>query len=626
MEGTVKKLSAEEVKSLEDQVSVPYKVEDVTVLSPGEWKGIKWTASELKEAVENTNFKLSRNRGDERPPNSSIYYDHNDRSADNWVGNVENVRMAGNGDVKTDLVITDKQLAMNLEYGAPFGISPKADGLVDGNQKMQQFQFQNFSMVVNPAVKTTWLNEDIETVLQDMEVHSVSFNSTTSGDWDSPNLEDFTDESWNDLSQSKKRAIGRHFLISKTGFPPENYTDFALPVVEPNGNLNLNALRNAKARASQVSGIEDEQITRVQKMINNLANGNFEEADFEDVDMSGHMEEMQDYTVHRPEWGSTTESDWSEPALEDFTDESWEDLSDDEKTSIGEHYIVSSTGFPSENFGDMSLPVVQPDGSLNLNALANSKARAGQVEGLSEENVLKVKKMVTEIANDNFEDADFEKVENGEDTENNNLNKDTMVKTDMAEEQEVEQEPETEESPEEESAEEETVENSEDYVTADRLEDFKSEVVNELKQELEDDEDDGEEAEDEEVEEAEASDEELSDFEEFRTENPELSLSEAAERFEEETKSADEKIEEVAQKFENKISDLEDKLEDKEEEVEELSEKVENPQRATQASDDGEEEDVREKVSELSDEELHAQIFKQMQDKTGARVGKELVE
>jgi len=515
----VEKLSADEVKSLEDRVTVPYRVEDVTVLSEGEWNGLQWTASELREAVENTDFGLSQNRGDRQPPNSSLFFDHEDRSADDWIGRVENVRMEGK-DVKSDLVITDKQLAMNLEFGAPFGVSPKADGLVDDQHKMQDFEFENFSMVVNPAVKTTWLNEDIESVLQDMEIHDVKFRSTTEGEWDSPNLEDFTDKSWDDMSRSEKQAVGRHFLISKTGFPAENYTDFALPVVQPNGALNLNALQNAKSRVGQVSGIDDSEIARVSRMINNLANGNFDSADFSEVDMSGHKDEEEDMSQHEMEDGE------------------------------------------------------------------------GSVE---------------------------------DDDETNNSNEDTKVKTSMAQEQETEQEPEAEDSAPE--GEEESVENSEDFVTADQLSDFKSEVVDELKQELADGDDD-EEAEDDgnDVEEAEASDNELSEFEEFRQENPNMSLSEAAEEFEEQSKDVDTKIEEMTQKFEDKISDLESKLESKEEEVEELSEKVSNPQRATQVDGgDGDDEDLSEKVSELSDEELHAAIFKQMDAQNGVRATKEMM-
>jgi len=104
-----------------------------------------------------------------------------------------------------------------------------------------------------------------------------------------------------------------------------------------------------------------------------------------------------------------------------------------------------------------------------------------------------------------------------------------------------------------------------------------------------------------------------------------MTLSEAADEFEKANRDVEDKIEEMSSKFEEKINELESKLESKEEEVEELSEKVENPQRATQAADDGDGEDVREKVSELSDDELHAQIFQQLDSKGGVRATKEMM-
>jgi len=585
---TVEKLSADEVKDLEEEVSVPYKVEDVTVLSPGEWNGLQWTASELRQAVQNTDFNQSRERGDEKPPNASVFYDHEDRSAEKFVGEVENVTVDNKGDVKADLIVSDKQAAMNLEFGAPFGVSPKADGMVDERGKMQDFTFENFSFVVNPAVKTTWLNEDIETVLQDMSIHRPKFKGTTESDWSSPNLEDFTDESWSDLNDSEKEAVGRHFMVSKSGFPAENYGDLALPVVEPSGDLSLNALQNAKARVSQVSGIDDDEVRRVSKMINNLANGNFD-VDFSEVDMAKNgMNPSED-----EEMSGHKEEEMQEYMFSEGDKVKWDD---------GSAMGVVRGRTKSECYND------EIKGSNEICGKEDEPAYLIEIYDDEEEETTGT--MVAHLQGA-LSEASFE------------LN-DIMVKKPMANE-ETEQEPETVESSE---GEEETVENSENYVTAEELEDFKSEVVESIQEELGSDDDEADEevegGDAEEVEE-EASDTELSDFEEFRQENPDMSLSEAAEEFEEQSRDVEDKIEEMSQKFENKISDLEEKLESKEEEVEELSEKVSNPQRATQASGEGEGEDVREKVSELSDEDLHAAVFDSMQAERGVTATKEMI-
>jgi hypothetical protein len=92
-------------------------------------------------------------------------------------------------------------------------------------------------------------------------------------------------------------AVSRHFLASKSGFPPENFADLSLQVVESDGDLNRTALQRAKARANQVSGIEDDQVSFLKSLINNLANGNFPESEFDRATVA-----MQDYEAHRPEF------------------------------------------------------------------------------------------------------------------------------------------------------------------------------------------------------------------------------------------------------------------------------------------------------------------------------------
>lgn len=130
---------------------------------------------------------------------------------------------------------------------------------------------------------------------QSLSVHTPEFSDTRSAPWNEPSLEDFTDgdTSWDELDSDTKRTIGNHYLVSKTGFPPENFGDFALPVVDSEGNLVLNALQNAKARASQVSGLDGDTLERVESTINRLANENFSDAEFgEDTNTNNTMTEQ----------------------------------------------------------------------------------------------------------------------------------------------------------------------------------------------------------------------------------------------------------------------------------------------------------------------------------------------
>lgn len=113
--------------------------------------------------------------------------------------------------------------------------------------------------------------------MTDYEIHEPDFSGTTTDDWDDPQLEDFDTD---DLGE-----IDDHFILSSSGFPPENFTDLKLPVVEPSGELNRNALRTAKSGGhgvGAVDDIDDDRQEEVEDLIDELANENFEDADFGD--------------------------------------------------------------------------------------------------------------------------------------------------------------------------------------------------------------------------------------------------------------------------------------------------------------------------------------------------------
>lgn len=133
-----------------------------------------------------------------------------------------------------------------------------------------------------------------EEELQELSTHEVSFDGTRDGDWTKPDLTEFMNamdadaESWGDLTEEQQNQVASHFLVSKSGFPPENFGDLALPVVETDGQLNLNALQNAKARAGQVSGLSGDTLGEVENMIDGLANENFDATFGEDEEEMQH--------------------------------------------------------------------------------------------------------------------------------------------------------------------------------------------------------------------------------------------------------------------------------------------------------------------------------------------------
>lgn len=100
-------------------------------------------------------------------------------------------------------------------------------------------------------------------------------------------------------------------------------------------------------------------------------------------------EELQSVSVHKPSYSGTTEQSWNKPSKGDFDTD---DLSD-----IADHYIVSKSGFPPDSFGDLALPVVEPSGELNLNAVQSAKNLAGQVDALSGDALDRVKSILNDL-------------------------------------------------------------------------------------------------------------------------------------------------------------------------------------------------------------------------------------
>jgi len=133
---------------LESSTKVPYVIKDKTLMSPGIWNNYYYSTEQIIEAFNNTNWEDRAIR--------SLFLDHEDLRSSEWIGEVTNVKMNGEKLIG-DLVIVDKPTAMKLAYGAKMGISPKVHGKEDGG-KMLNFLFDNMSVVINPAVKTAYIN------------------------------------------------------------------------------------------------------------------------------------------------------------------------------------------------------------------------------------------------------------------------------------------------------------------------------------------------------------------------------------------------------------------------------------------------------------------------------------
>lgn len=110
---------------------------------------------------------------------------------------------------------------------------------------------------------------------------------------------------------------------------------------------------------------------------------------------------MTEYDLHEPEYSGTTTEAWDSPQEEDFDT--------DNLSEIDDNFVLSSSGFPPDNFTGLKLPVVAPDGTLNENALQSAHGGAHSVEtidDLADDTKQDVKNLLEDLSQEEF-DADI---------------------------------------------------------------------------------------------------------------------------------------------------------------------------------------------------------------------------
>jgi len=143
---------------LEERVQIPYVIKNATLISPGNWNNFYYTSNVIHRAFKETDWTDKKIL--------SLFLDHRDNDTSEWVGYVRNARMIGDI-LKGDLYIYDINTAVKLALGKPkFGISPRVKGKADEGI-MRRYIYENFSFVINPAVRTTYINN--------MEVKGMDF-------------------------------------------------------------------------------------------------------------------------------------------------------------------------------------------------------------------------------------------------------------------------------------------------------------------------------------------------------------------------------------------------------------------------------------------------------------------
>ena len=137
-------LTEEQYKEEDDFLLIPDKV----LMSEGTWNDYYYSKNEIENAYAHTDWEDKKV--------NELYLDHKDSEASAWVGFVKNPRIS-NGMLLGDLAIYDDATAKKIKAGAKFGISPKVNG-IGKSGAMKKFNYLNFSIVTNPAVKTAFIN------------------------------------------------------------------------------------------------------------------------------------------------------------------------------------------------------------------------------------------------------------------------------------------------------------------------------------------------------------------------------------------------------------------------------------------------------------------------------------
>ncbi len=142
--------------------NVPLVIRGAILMSEGIWNEMYYDKSEIQKALKQTDWNSREKR--------NLFLDHKDNEASEWIGDVQNMNFKGDT-LYGDLYIYDTIWAAKLKYGNPkVGISPKVMGDADEKNKiMSNFTFENFSVVMNPAVKKAYINNMEKLKLDDNE-------------------------------------------------------------------------------------------------------------------------------------------------------------------------------------------------------------------------------------------------------------------------------------------------------------------------------------------------------------------------------------------------------------------------------------------------------------------------
>jgi len=263
-----------------------YVFKDRTLMSPGTWNKWYYAPDELVKAYNNTDWS--------NPKVLDLYADHEDRSTRSWIGQLRNPRMDDDS-LKGDLMLVDKEYVKKLMFGAKFGVSPKLlgqgrDGAVTGAS------YANFSIVTDPACKTTFLNEE------EKEIENAV--------WTTKYVNDLPDSSFAYVEPGEKDDEGKTVPRSKRH----------LPYKDADGKVDPAHLRNALARLKQTDIPDPAKASALSKLRSAAKGADVEVA----TELSDDTLKTEEKTMDKEEKKETKVEEKEAPKAEEAEDKTSE--------------------------------------------------------------------------------------------------------------------------------------------------------------------------------------------------------------------------------------------------------------------------------------------------------------
>ena len=100
------------------------------------------------------------------------------------------------------------------------------------------------------------------------DVHVPSFRGTATRGWEPPPPD----------CEPTLHALAEHYLLSASGFPPDDADDLALPVVDADGRLHRSALLRARRELRERENITVSTATTAMEVVSRLVERSFDDA------------------------------------------------------------------------------------------------------------------------------------------------------------------------------------------------------------------------------------------------------------------------------------------------------------------------------------------------------------